>query len=238
MTASKSWVLWQITTEIIIIGSVKASKYYITFCRRFLNRVYFISSTISKYWTENCWQNNRRRIRHFKNALILIVLFVYWFRITPLKQTPLSGMDHYLQINCTVTQTQHSPSWARTKLLLRHVHRDTNMPTDKIDTPDFRCNESVRLLTFEAFNRMYPEFRRYSFNSDSYQSLFEYFVFLSHSACLQLSCPKSWPRAVPQEIHGDISFHQHATTMSQCFQNKIFTASSNWGLSGPQELRD
>ena len=113
-----------------------------------------------------------------------------------------------------------------------------NMPTDKIDTPDFRCNESVQLLTFEAFNRMYPEFRRYSFNSDSYQSLFEYFVFLSHSACLQLSCPKSWPRAVPQEIHGDISFHQHATTMCQCFQNKIFTTSSNWVLSGGQELRD
>ena len=28
-----------------------------------------------------------------------------------------------------------------------------NMPTDKIDTPDFRCNESVQLLSFEAFNR-------------------------------------------------------------------------------------
>ena len=27
----------------------KASEYYIKFCRRFINRVYFISSAISKY---------------------------------------------------------------------------------------------------------------------------------------------------------------------------------------------
>ena len=112
-----------------------------------------------------------------------------------------------------------------------------NMPTDKIDTPDFRCNESVRLLTFEAFNRMYPEFRRYSFNSDSYQSLFEYFVFLK--ACVySYRDPSRNLVLCRKRFMATFAFYQHATTMSQCFQNKIFTASSNWGLSGPQELRD
>ena len=66
---------------------------------------------------------------------------------------------------------------------------------------------------------------------------FEHFVCLIERVYSYQSL-KSWPRALPQEIHGDIWFYQHGTTMSQCYQNKNFTASNNWVLSLRQELRD